>query len=401
MPATSPSSVTPSSTDAAGAGPNSSRSKRSRSIATWSAICSKSASSPTRAMISAEIGRLGGADQHGPSAYGRRSSCGNSSIDRPLAFWSWPPPIDGPAAARSPPSAGRWSPTSCSGSPPGSRWCSGWWWPVRLLMVVGLPDGVLGWLPPAATFAIGGWLAFKLLAMGINTSRALEPSPEPKNQERAQSMEATGRVAGAVVGKGVRKVVGGRGPAARAHRSHALRPASRPTRPPTPPDATSTATPPSPQPTPTPAADARTGTAGHRRQGRPGDRLDGRSPAGRSPQGQRHVAMDLGIAGRRAAVAGASSGLGLATARALAAEGVAVAIGARSVDRLEEAAALDRRRRRRRARRRQHPRRCPGLGPRRGRRSGRGRHPRPQRRRTTARARSPPPTSTPTRPPSA
>ena len=48
--------------------------------------------------------------------------------------------------------------------------------------------------------------------------------------------------------------------------------------------------------------------------------------------------MDLGISGRRAAIAGASSGLGLAAARALAAEGVRVAIGARSVDRLTEAA---------------------------------------------------------------
>ena len=49
--------------------------------------------------------------------------------------------------------------------------------------------------------------------------------------------------------------------------------------------------------------------------------------------------MDLGIAGRRAAVAGASSGLGLATARALAAEGVRVVIGSRSAERLEAAAA--------------------------------------------------------------
>jgi 3-oxoacyl-[acyl-carrier protein] reductase len=49
--------------------------------------------------------------------------------------------------------------------------------------------------------------------------------------------------------------------------------------------------------------------------------------------------VDLGIAGRRAAVAGASSGLGLATARALAAEGVRVVIGSRSTERLEAAAA--------------------------------------------------------------
>jgi 3-oxoacyl-[acyl-carrier protein] reductase len=49
--------------------------------------------------------------------------------------------------------------------------------------------------------------------------------------------------------------------------------------------------------------------------------------------------MDLGIAGRTAAVAGASSGLGLASARALAAEGVRVAICGRDRERIEAAAA--------------------------------------------------------------
>ena len=50
--------------------------------------------------------------------------------------------------------------------------------------------------------------------------------------------------------------------------------------------------------------------------------------------------VDLGIAGRRAAVAGASAGLGLATARALAAEGRAGRrSAARSADRLDAAAA--------------------------------------------------------------
>ena len=49
--------------------------------------------------------------------------------------------------------------------------------------------------------------------------------------------------------------------------------------------------------------------------------------------------MDLGIAGRTAAVAGASSGLGLAAARALAAEGVRVAICGRDRERIEAAAA--------------------------------------------------------------
>lgn len=49
--------------------------------------------------------------------------------------------------------------------------------------------------------------------------------------------------------------------------------------------------------------------------------------------------MDLGISGRRALVTGASSGLGLSTARALAANGVSVVISSRSLDRLEAAAA--------------------------------------------------------------
>ncbi|REE99145.1 SDR family oxidoreductase [Thermomonospora umbrina] len=49
--------------------------------------------------------------------------------------------------------------------------------------------------------------------------------------------------------------------------------------------------------------------------------------------------MDLGLSGRRAAIAAASSGLGLATARALAAEGVHVAICGRDPERLRRAAA--------------------------------------------------------------
>ncbi|HWL41495.1 MAG TPA: SDR family oxidoreductase [Ilumatobacter sp.] len=49
--------------------------------------------------------------------------------------------------------------------------------------------------------------------------------------------------------------------------------------------------------------------------------------------------MQLGLEGRRALVTGASSGLGLACAQALAAEGAAVAIAARSAERLAAAAA--------------------------------------------------------------
>ncbi len=49
--------------------------------------------------------------------------------------------------------------------------------------------------------------------------------------------------------------------------------------------------------------------------------------------------MDLGLSGKTAAVAGASAGLGLAAARALAAEGATVAICGRDRQRVEDAAA--------------------------------------------------------------
>lgn len=49
--------------------------------------------------------------------------------------------------------------------------------------------------------------------------------------------------------------------------------------------------------------------------------------------------MDLGISGKRAVVAASSGGLGLASAQALAAEGVRVAICGRSADRVDEALA--------------------------------------------------------------
>jgi 3-oxoacyl-[acyl-carrier protein] reductase len=54
-------------------------------------------------------------------------------------------------------------------------------------------------------------------------------------------------------------------------------------------------------------------------------------------------AMDLGISGRRAAVAASSAGLGLGAARALVADGVDVAVNGRDPDRLGQAvAALER-----------------------------------------------------------
>ncbi len=47
--------------------------------------------------------------------------------------------------------------------------------------------------------------------------------------------------------------------------------------------------------------------------------------------------MDLGIAGRRALITGASAGIGLAIAQALGREGVHVAIAARTADTVKAA----------------------------------------------------------------
>ena len=106
--------------------------------------------------------------------------------------------------------------------------------------------------------------------------------------------------------------------------------------------------------------------------------------------------MDLGLNGRRAAVAAASAGLGYATAAALAADGAPVAICGRDRARVDDAAASighgaigvrgrrGQRRRGGRLRRRRH-------------RSARGRrHPRHQRRRPAARQLRPARPSTPT-----
>jgi hypothetical protein len=77
-----------------------------------------------------------------------------------------------------------------------------------LLLAMGVPDRALPWIWPVGAFVLVGWLAFKLLAMGINTSRALEPGADPSSEARAQTLEAGGRAAGAVLGKGTAKLVG-------------------------------------------------------------------------------------------------------------------------------------------------------------------------------------------------
>jgi pyruvate/2-oxoglutarate dehydrogenase complex dihydrolipoamide acyltransferase (E2) component len=108
-----------------------------------------------------------------------------------------------------------------------------------------MPDSVLSWGVAALFFVIAGWLSFKLLAMGLNTSRALEEA-EPANETRAQKLEGTGRVAGATLGKGAARLVKGRSKGTPKAAPAAAAPAPAP--------ASATSTPP-PAPAPAPAAE--------------------------------------------------------------------------------------------------------------------------------------------------
>ncbi len=83
-----------------------------------------------------------------------------------------------------------------------------------VLVLAGVPDSALGWVWPALAAAVGFWLGFKLLAMGMNTARAVEEAPVVDDR-RAASMEATGRAAGAALGRGTAALVKGRRKGAR------------------------------------------------------------------------------------------------------------------------------------------------------------------------------------------
>jgi hypothetical protein len=117
-----------------------------------------------------------------------------------------------------------------------------------------MPDSVLSWGVAALFFVIAGWLSFKLLAMGLNTSRAIEEA-EPANEARAQKLEGTGRAAGATLGKGAARLVKGRskGTAKPAAQTPPAAPTPSPTVA-TPPPAPAPAPTPTPAPRPAPAA---------------------------------------------------------------------------------------------------------------------------------------------------
>jgi hypothetical protein len=80
-----------------------------------------------------------------------------------------------------------------------------------------VPDSLLGWGVAVFIFVIAGWLSFKLLAMGLNTSRALEET-HVADEKRAASLESKGRTAGALAGRGAASLMtrGKKKPAAAA-----------------------------------------------------------------------------------------------------------------------------------------------------------------------------------------
>lgn len=116
-----------------------------------------------------------------------------------------------------------------------------------------MPDSLLSWGIAVLFFTVAGWLSFKLLAMGLNTSRALEDA-EPANESRAQKLEGTGRVAGATLGKGAARLVKGRSKSTPKAAPAAPTPPTAATAAPAPPPAAAPAPAPTPAATPAPAA---------------------------------------------------------------------------------------------------------------------------------------------------
>jgi MFS family permease len=76
-----------------------------------------------------------------------------------------------------------------------------------LFMLTGIPRTAFGWVWVAVIFLIGFVVGRVCLSLGLNTSAAFEKGArEAAVEGRGDSFEATGRRAGAVVGKGLNKV---------------------------------------------------------------------------------------------------------------------------------------------------------------------------------------------------
>jgi hypothetical protein len=77
---------------------------------------------------------------------------------------------------------------------------------VILFGLTGTPHTPIGWVWGVLIFAIAITIAWISLTLGLNMSRSYDKGAADANQKRGDQLEATGRTAGAVVGKGLGKV---------------------------------------------------------------------------------------------------------------------------------------------------------------------------------------------------
>ena len=73
-----------------------------------------------------------------------------------------------------------------------------------VMLVTGVPSSVAGWIAVGAVGVVVVLVAFVTLAMGVNSARAFARGAAESDERRAQSFEASGRAAGAMVGRGLR-----------------------------------------------------------------------------------------------------------------------------------------------------------------------------------------------------
>lgn len=73
-----------------------------------------------------------------------------------------------------------------------------------VVLVAGVPSSTAGWVGVGLVAAIVVLVAFVTLAMGVNTARAFSRGAAESDERRGRSYEATGRAAGAMVGRGLR-----------------------------------------------------------------------------------------------------------------------------------------------------------------------------------------------------
>ena len=77
---------------------------------------------------------------------------------------------------------------------------------VILFALAGTPRTPIGWVWGVLLFVIAITIAWVSLTLGLNMSRSFDKGASQADARRGDRMEATGRTAGAVVGKGLGKV---------------------------------------------------------------------------------------------------------------------------------------------------------------------------------------------------